>query len=585
MKLFLRPLLRNELIKLFHRRSCRVMALLMLIVAIGTPLLSKLTYIMHDQTGHTTEEYYRIMRRQEEEAGGEGMIEMYQAILDDIAVMKNDGIDIDGWRADYFNYYLRYANTLTALDMIERGYEPDEVTRGRGLPLIERDPLDGKIKFQHIVEEHGLNGYYSEGILFQKEDIPKYREEVQVYYDKAKRLLYSGKAEFADLKIAEYYGKIADTKAQIMALSTPKSSVYERETAELTIAVYEGAVKCWKAFKNCDEENEGWITKLDETLLEMAQFGADDAAAFDKEYFFSEEDRQYHFYRLVDNERTQTFDSYEKYTEFMDTVKEDFRRAVDMIVYSVENQAPASPSFTSTFKSAKYVLDMSLNAGLYTVMFCCIFLAAVIMGSEYSTGAIRLLLVRPQPRWKILLSKLMALCIFIAISLTAVYTVTALTTTLLYGVGDLDTKITVFKYGKIMAVSPLQNAIHKGFLGAVSMFGISMLTFMLSFVIKKGAISAAVGAMVFGFGKPIAEFIRTALYKMPFLKYTVLPYIMNLEYAEYDPLDRFLLSHDYTPVSAEYGMELSAGIAVIVLFTAIFVMLSFAIFDKQQIKN
>ena len=582
MKLFLRPLLRNELIKLFHRRSCRVMALLMLIVAIGTPLLFKLTYVINDRHNDTTEEYYQIMYNQEEGA----MKEMYQAILDDIALMKNDGIDINGWRGAYFEYYLRYANTLNALEMIERGYEPDEVTSGmRGLPLIQKDPRDGKIKFWHIIEEHGLDGYYADDVLFRKEDIPKYREEVQVYYDKAKQLLYSGKAEFADLKAAEYYGKIAAAQAQIKTLSGSESDIWERETAELTIVVYEGAIKCWKAFKTCDEENEGWITKLDETLLKMAQFGADDAAAFDKEYFFDENSREYNFYREVYIDKTLSFDSYEKYTEFMTEAKEDFKRAVDMIVFSAENQAPASPSFNSTFRSAKYVLDMSLNAGLYTVMFCCIFLAAVIMGSEYSTGAIRLLLVRPQPRWKILLSKLMALCIFIAISLTAVYTVTALATTLLYGVGDLDTKITVFKYGKIMAVSPLQNAIHKGFLGAISMFGISMLTFMLSLVIKKGAISAAVGAMVFGFGETVAEFTRTVLYKVPFLKYTLFPYIMNLEYAEYDPLDRFLMSLDYTPVSAEYGMELSTGIAVIMLFTAVILMLSFAIFDKQQIKN
>ncbi|MDE7280876.1 MAG: hypothetical protein K2N36_03940, partial [Ruminiclostridium sp.] len=273
MKLFLKPLLTNELIKLFHRRSCRVMALLMLIVAIGTPLLSKLTYSMYDDYRHTQEEYYQIMRRQEEEEGNEGMVEMYQAVLDDIALMKNNGIDIDGWRSDYFEYYLRYANTLNAMDLIERGYEPDDVTGARGLPLIQRDPMDGKVKFLHIVEEHGLNGYSSDPILFQKEDIPKYREEVQPYYEKARKLLYSGKAEFADMRAAEYYGKIAAAKEQIKALSGSDSDIREREAAELSIVVYEGAIKCWKAFKNCDEENEGLITKLDEILSDMTRSG------------------------------------------------------------------------------------------------------------------------------------------------------------------------------------------------------------------------------------------------------------------------------------------------------------------------
>ncbi|MDE6580194.1 MAG: ABC transporter permease, partial [Ruminiclostridium sp.] len=320
-------------------------------------------------------------------------------------------------------------------------------------------------------------------------------------------------------------------------------------------------------------------------MSDLAQFGAYRASAFDKEYFFSEDDRKYHFYRLVEFERTQAFDSYEKYTEFMNKAKEDFRRTVDMIVYSVEKQAPTAPSFNASFKSAKYALDMSLTASLYTVMSFCIFLSAVIMGSEYTTGSIRLLLIRPQPRWKILLSKLLCLWIFTAAALIVIYTITPLTTVLIYGGGDLETKITVFKNGAIAAVSPLQNAIHKGLLGFISMFGISMLTFMLSLIIKKGTISAAVGIMVFGFGQSIAEFARGALYRMPFLKYTVLPYIMNLEYAEYNPLDRFLMSFDYTPVSAEYGLELSTGIVIIMLLTAIFVMLSFAIFDKQQIKN
>lgn len=572
-------LLINELSKVFHRRSCRIMALLMLIVALGTPMLSKLT-LMFEKPRDTIEEYYQIMYRQEKGAKKE----IYKAILEDIADLKKNGIDVNGWRKDYFFDYSTYANTMTALDLIQQGYDIEEVSGVVYPPLIQRG-LDGEFKFVHITEELGLHGYGTELISFKKEDIPKYKEEVQVYYDKAKQLLYSGKAKFADLKAAEYSQKIADTKEQIKALSDPESSIYEREAAELAVVAYEGAVKCWKAFKNCDEENESWITDLEGILSDMSGSGARKASAADKESFFSEDDRQYHFYRSVEFERTQAFNSYEEYTEFMDTVKEDFRRAVDMIVYSAENQAPAAPSFDTNFRSAKYALDMSLTAGLYTVMFCCIFLSAVIMGSEYTTGSIRLLLVRPQPRWKILLSKLTALCIFTAISLTAVYAVTALTTALIYGGGDLETKITVFKNGRIMAVSPLQNAIHKGLLGFISMFGISMLTFMLSFIIKKGAISAAVGVMVFGFGKPIAEFIRTALYKMPFLKYTLLPYMMNLEYAEYDPLDRFLLSFDYTPVSAEYDLELSTGIVIIMLLTAVFVMLSFAIFDKQQIKN
>lgn len=570
----------NELSKIFHRRSCRIMALLMLLVAIGTPALSKLTYVMNDRSRDTVEEYYQIMYRQEEGAKKE----MHKAVLENITELKEKGISADSWRRYYFFDYVGYANAMTALSLIEQGYDVGDVI---GVPYLSFIGIgaDGKYKFHHIREDHEFSGLLYEEVPFKKEDIPQYREEVLIYYNKAKQLLYSGKAEFSRLKVDEYNKKIAEAKERLKKSDFSESNIREREALELAITVYEGAVKCWKAFKDCDEENEGWITDLEETLSDMAQFGVYSAAAFDKEYFLDEVGKEYHFFREAEIYKTMSFDSYEEYTEFMNEAKEDFRRAVDMIVYSVENQAPTAPSFNSTFKSAKYALDMSLTAGLYTVMFCCIFLSAVIMGSEYSTGSIRLLLVRPQPRWKILLSKLVTLWIFTAVSLTAVYAVTALATALLYDGGDLETNITVFKNGAITAVSPLQNAIHKGLLGFISMFGISMLTFMLSFIIKKGTISAAVGVMVFGFGKPIAEFMRTALYKMPFLRYTVLPYIMNLDYAEYDPLDRFLMSFDYTPVSAEYGLELSTGIVIIMLLTAVFVMLSFAVFDRQQIKS
>ncbi|MDE6725885.1 MAG: hypothetical protein K2J79_09800, partial [Ruminiclostridium sp.] len=169
-------LLTNELIKVFHRRSCRVMALIMLIVAIGTPLLSKLTYVMNDKPRDTTEEYYQIMYEQEKGARKE----MYKAVLEDIAELKKNGIGIDGWRKDYFNYYLRYANTITALDLIQQGSNIEEVSSGMAYsPLIQRG-LDGEYKFLHITEEYGLSGASLEEVSFKKEVIPKYKEEVQV---------------------------------------------------------------------------------------------------------------------------------------------------------------------------------------------------------------------------------------------------------------------------------------------------------------------------------------------------------------------------------------------------------------------
>lgn len=588
-------LLFNELSKVYHQQSWRIMVLLMLLAAIAVPVYARLnmadlSVFEDDDQGYFESKYSNAQGPQKE---------IYKSALDDIADLKEKGINVDGWREDYFDLYLRYSNTLNALRLIQQGFDINDVVIDfQGGMLIEdvpnyknEDNYVPTFEFIYVLEEEGTGVYRADTVPFNKNDVEKYIDAVQPWYDHAKQLLYGGKDEFADTKIKDLNSRISEEQEQIKALSSNDTDLNERERHEIYIIAYQGAIKCWEAFKTCDPENEKWIADLEDLLIKrVAQDGSVNASVYSKETFYDKYTDSYNFFRRIWTDKVMSFDSYESYIEYMDTVKADYQRAVDMAVYAAENQVPTEYSYLGrtdkyVYNSSKYVMNSSFTVDLYVVMFFCVFLSAVIMANEYTSGSVRLLLIRPQPRWKILLSKLLCVWIFTAATLIVTFGLSFIATNLLCGWGDLGTQIVAFKNGIITTTSPLQSILRKNLLKFISMFGVSMLAFMLSIIAKRGLVSAAVGVLIFGFGQAAANFIRYLLYKLPFLKFTALPYIMNLDNTEYSPLARFARFDSEAGVSADFGLSLPTGIVIILFHTAVFVILSFIVFDRQQIKS
>ena len=316
-------------------------------------------------------------------------------------------------------------------------------------------------------------------------------------------------------------------------------------------------------FKVCSPENENWIFAAIETLGGRLASNQDIASRYapqDREYFKTLSGG-YDFMISAGGNRLITFGSYEDYLSYMQNKRNDFLTAVQTLLYSVEHEIPNDRSNTTAIRYRKAV-EESFTADLYLVMFLCIFLASTIMSGEYSSGSIRLLLIRPVARWKILLSKLLTVVIFCSEPLTVPYlTATAASAT---------------------ETAPMLCIVKNMLIDSTSMFLAVMLAFTISLLIKRGVVSVALGIAIFAFGQALAKLSLFVVGYVGIVRYTLIPYLMNMQNIRYEPLNQVLTHEMYFSDGAIY---VGTGLIVIGIHIALLTVLSFMIFNKRQVKS
>ena len=140
--------------------------------------------------------------------------------------------------------------------------------------------------------------------------------------------------------------------------------------------------------------------------------------------------------------------SYDEYRKLCVKNLKNNLAAIEMYSYSVKNGV-VLPDMASSPSKTIFRLLLSTNMNFVTVVM--IIIASMIVSSEYSHGTIRLLLIRPRSRVKILASKYATLALVGAVMSIAVWLVTSLLTAVLFGIGDMLVPDLVW-HGKAVAV-------------------------------------------------------------------------------------------------------------------------------------
>ncbi|MCM1298622.1 MAG: hypothetical protein NC228_03555, partial [[Eubacterium] siraeum] len=194
----------------------------------------------------------------------------------------------------------------------------------------------------------------------------------------------------------------------------------------------------------------------------------------------------------------------------------------------------------------------------------------------------RLLLIRPVSRWRILLSKLMTVIIFCLVLMTVTFSLTFLSSGIVFGGEMFSVPDLIYGGEAVREISAALNTVKCALLDSTSMILAVILAFFLSLIIKNGIVSMALGIALFAFGELLA---RVSLYVggyVGIVRYTLFPYMMNMQNIRYEPLDR-LLSREIS--FADGGIYVSMGLIVIGVHVALLIFLSFAAFNRQQIKS
>ncbi|HHX62275.1 MAG TPA: ABC transporter permease [Epulopiscium sp.] len=242
---------------------------------------------------------------------------------------------------------------------------------------------------------------------------------------------------------------------------------------------------------------------------------------------------------------------------------------MQQLTYFVENDinpiTPSAAKFSVGFVEQGIMLFIPLLMGI---------LAADLVSSEFSTKTIKMLLTRAVPRWKILLSKYIALLMMSTLVVFMIGILSTLISYVFFGQWGFNEPVATgfsLREGQlntdaVILVTRFKYAVLVYSLGWFVSVVIATITFLISVLVKSSAsaISLLMAALIGG------QFLQFFLSEWVAVKYF---FVTNLDLTRY-------LTGSYQPIE---GMSLSFSIVILSLWALIFLGISFLVFNKKDV--
>ena len=263
---------------------------------------------------------------------------------------------------------------------------------------------------------------------------------------------------------------------------------------------------------------------------------------------------------------------YKSYDRYRTAIQAQIDKANNDILVAQNSLDSDAPDMTFVPEGARNQTTNFLYYSAFVALFAVI-LGGWMMASEFQLGTIRLLMIRPKTRIKILMSKFaaaLAICLGIYIAGTVLNIVT---TGICYGFSDFGFP----NYTASGAVGFLAYYIPKFLACAVTIIFGYCTAFFFSTVAKNIAVAIAVPAICFVMsivGMSMLAYTESAHW----LAWTPIPFVqMSQFFTQYSPVQTMISNG--VPLSLGYGIGLLLGLSVI------FTVISAWVFKKKDITN
>ena len=208
--------------------------------------------------------------------------------------------------------------------------------------------------------------------------------------------------------------------------------------------------------------------------------------------------------------------------------------------------------------------------GIASSLISLIALFAIVMGggivaNEFSGGTIKLLLIRPSKRWKILLSKYIAVIGYTFLMLLVLLIVSFFLGGTLFSFKGAGTPYLKNSNGNITEVSMIVHIAQLYGLQCISLIMMVTLAFMISTVFRNSAMAIGIGVFLLTVGNVIT---------MLLLKYSWAKYIL---FANTD-LNQYINGEPLVK-----GMTMTFSIVVLLVYFIVFNVISYLGFTKRDI--
>ncbi|TMV11062.1 ABC transporter permease [Paenibacillus thermoaerophilus] len=211
------------------------------------------------------------------------------------------------------------------------------------------------------------------------------------------------------------------------------------------------------------------------------------------------------------------------------------------------------------------VLDMSSLIVLITIF--TVIIAGDSVASEFTWGTIKLLLIRPANRTKILASKFIATLLFSLLLLVLLFVVSALFGGILFGFDDIGTPHLKVVNGAVKEVPMVLHAIGQYGLNCVSLIMYVSMAFMISSVFRSSSLGIGLSVFLLFAGQLLVGLLVG--FDFNWAKYL---FFANTDLTQY--LNGMPLIE---------GMTMGFSIAVLTVYFAGFLLLSWLAFTKRDI--
>jgi len=294
---------------------------------------------------------------------------------------------------------------------------------------------------------------------------------------------------------------------------------------------------------------------------------------------------------FADN-KSQEFYLYETYSDYVEELEKgrsDAEAGIRVAHYAVMNNvAPEGVNDKTKYNIRSEIISVSGFATVFSIV-----LAGMIVANEFTSGTVRLLLIRPKKRWKILLSKLTcALSLYVLLVLISI-AVLSVIEIMLHGVGDTFTPDLSYSEGRVTEIPAIVETLYTAALAIIQSLPFIMLAFLLSVLMKKSALALVVTFVAYSMSATVQTVALLLTSKIGFLEYTILPYLslesfrfsasdIAIQNMTYDIFDLNMLFGSITPSLSSFSAPL--GIALVLIHAITLGALSFISFKKQQIK-
>jgi ABC-2 type transport system permease protein len=209
------------------------------------------------------------------------------------------------------------------------------------------------------------------------------------------------------------------------------------------------------------------------------------------------------------------------------------------------------------------------NAGLLSIVsLLTIIIAAGIIANEFRWGTIKLLLIRPISRTKILLSKYLSVLLFAFLTLLFVLILAWISGAILFGIDGVNPHMLIYDFNSDNGyrLASVFNEIISGYgYGLVTLVMMSTFAFMISAVFRNSSLAIGVAIFLMMGGNIIVGIFQDK----PFAKYILFANTNLKQYADGDVMIK--------------GMTLGFSITVLIVYYLVFLLLSWGVFTKRDV--